>query len=539
MSVGAASGGQRGGANLWPRRKRKGASASAGSRESAPPAAFRKPRTQARRGAGGRSEASRPRRVRRRTTQRARKRHHDERHARVRRQHGRERIAIPFQEHTRRARPVTPVASRDASDVVARDPRENASRTSTTKVYRGSGNVLRRTSTGTRCTGYRRGFASLASTLACILVERLVALYVFVVDPPVSLECGALLSPVVASPPPAIEDHGCATAGLSRNTASVPTCSTLSNNRAAALAYILRRSPGTGSFASRSWFHLAPRPGVLSHACVVVGARARGVASSIRQRRPRAPRSETTVDEHHVVRRGCESTGAVACTAASPRRRRPETFSRDPASPIRRARRPGRGRRAPTRRRRACTASRATRESRRTETRRALRCAPARRRVPNALVDPPPPHSRYFASPSFHVAPSNLARTYLSTVSRSLALIAGACAGSCAHAAGRVLAGTTSPRLDLGTTPRLCAALKSRIPRLRSSGGPTSANANAISAAPTTMSATPRPTRASGGPSRGGTPSGEPTPILAGARCDVVNLVAFDVEQHAPRRSVS
>ena len=138
--------------------------------------------------------------------------------------------------------------------------------------------------------------------------------------------------------------------------------------------------------------------------------------------------------------------------------------------------------------------------------------------VPNALVDPPPPHSRYFASPSFHVAPSNLARTYLSTVSRSLALIAGACAGSCAHAAGRVLAGTTSPRLDLGTTPRLCAALKSRIPRLRSSGGPTSANANAISAAPTTMSATPRPTRASGGPSRGGTPSGEPTPILAGAR---------------------
>ena len=114
---------------------------------------------------------------------------------------------------------------------------------------------------GTRCTGYRRGFASLASTLACILVERLVNLYVFVVYPPVSLE--ALLSASRVSTPAII---CCATAGLSRNTASVPTCSTLSNNRAAALWYILRRSPGTGSFASRSWFHLAPRPGVLSHA---------------------------------------------------------------------------------------------------------------------------------------------------------------------------------------------------------------------------------------------------------------------------------
>ena len=64
--------------------------------------------TQARRGPGGRSKP-RPRRVRRRTSQRG-----EEAppwrttRARVRRQHERERIAIPFQEHTRRARPVTP-----------------------------------------------------------------------------------------------------------------------------------------------------------------------------------------------------------------------------------------------------------------------------------------------------------------------------------------------------------------------------------------------------------------------------------------------
>ena len=84
---------------------------------------------------------------------------------------------------------------------------------------------------GTRCTRYRRGFASLASTLACILVERLVNLYVFVVYPPVSLEEALLSASRVSTP--AIEML--ATAGLSRNTASVPTCSTLSNNRAAAL----------------------------------------------------------------------------------------------------------------------------------------------------------------------------------------------------------------------------------------------------------------------------------------------------------------
>ena len=73
--------------------------------------------------------------------------------------------------------------------------------------------------------------------------------------------------------------------------------------------------------------------------------------------------------------------------------------------------------------------------------------------VPNALVLPPPPHSRYRASPSRHVAPPKAPATYFVTVAISLFVIFGACAGS----ATQRVEGAASPRVEsvprVATTP--------------------------------------------------------------------------------------
>ena len=249
--------------------------------------------------------------------------------------------------------------------------------------------------------------------------------------------------------------RNCCAAGLSRNTASVPTCSTLSNNRAAALSQ--HSPPLPGHRIVRESVLVPPRAAsgqFVPCVAVVVVPEYDGVARQIRQRRPRAPRSRrpsmsTTSYDVGANRPGPCTYGRIAS------RRRPGLFSRRSGRPIRRATAGSwqKSSHAPTSRMHRISGHSA--ESRRTETRRALRCAPARRgcrtrsstrRRPTRGTSPRHPSTSRPQVP----------RTYLSTVSRSLALIAGACAGSCAHAAGRVLAGTTSPRLDLGTT-RGCA----------------------------------------------------------------------------------
>ena len=263
MSVGAASGGQRGGANLWPRRKRKGASASAGSRESAPPAALQASDTSAAR-FGGTVEATS-----------AKGSPAD---------NSKGRGSATMANDTRGFDVSTDAnesPSRFKNTRDARDPSHPSPRATRRTLWHATPVRTLREHQRRKCTdGYRVQRRRRTST--GYQVYRVPAWFrVARVDARVYPRRTSRQSLRLRGLPTRISRRSsslgvarlysshrkcCATAGLSRNTASVPTCSTLSNNRAAALWYILRRSPGTGSFASRSWFHLAPRPGVLSHA---------------------------------------------------------------------------------------------------------------------------------------------------------------------------------------------------------------------------------------------------------------------------------
>ena len=196
-------------------------------------------------------------------------------------------------------------------------------------------------------------------------------------------------------------------------------------------------------------------------------------------------------------------------------RRRPGLFSPRPAGPIRRARRPWSWQKSPTRRRRACIASRATRESRRTETRRALRCAPARRgcrtrsstrRRPTRGTSPRHPST---SRPAAHVLEHrlSLARAHRGRVRRVVRARRGTRARRHDIPEARPRDDAEAVRRPEVANPE--AEILGRTDQRERERNQRGAHDDERDAAPDARLR---------GPSRGGTPSGEPTPILAGAR---------------------